>query len=529
MPPLRTALALATLTYATLVPAATWIVDNGSDSTLSACEPAVAADCSLRGALTRANALNDGDTIEFAIPAEDASHVPETGHWRIVAASDLPLITAPLVIDGFTQPGAAPNANPPGAGIAHTLKIELRGPNLSTDGLSAFAPTTVRGLALNNWRRAIFHFNLGPNIVEGNYIGTDVTGLLARPNVTGVTIGGDVRIGGLDPAQGNVIAANRDYGLSNQAQLTSVRIQGNIIGASADLGSVPGRQDFGMYLLDPRDAMIGGVTPAEGNAMAGNGFSAISISASTFQSVDGTPHVRIQGNRFGIGLDGRPLGNGHASSFPTILISLGGYCRAVVGGMAPGESNLIAHGRGAGIAIGSCWNAHINGNRFHGNRGIPIDLAGSNAFDGPTANDAADADAGGSNPVTAAGGNRLQNVPTVTLPPGLLPGGGDDVTIDYVLDSLPGNSTYPITVQFHRAACGGGSAELLAEAEIDEINAQQPLQQVLSVGGNVLPLTVTATDALGNTSEFGPVFGETLFVDGLEEDPAAFGVGNCNG
>ena len=144
MPPLRTALALATLTYATAVPAATWIVDNGSDATLTACEPAIAADCSLRGAMTRANALNDSDVIEFAIPAEDASHVPETGHWRIVAASDLPLITAPLVIDGFTQTGAAPNTNPPGAGIAHTLKIELRGPNLSTDGLSAFAPTTVR-------------------------------------------------------------------------------------------------------------------------------------------------------------------------------------------------------------------------------------------------------------------------------------------------------------------------------------------------------------------------------------------------
>lgn len=508
--------------------AAQFVVDTTSDDgLLQACVDANADDCSLRGAITTANASAGADTLSFDIPESDPGFVVASQHWRIAAATDLPAITAPLVIDGYTQPGAVPNANPPGTAIAHSLKIELRGPGTNADGLTAYAPLTVRGLALNRWRRAIFHFNLGPNIVEGNYIGTDISGQIAEPNVTGVTIGGDVRIGGIDPAQGNVIAANRDYGLSNQYQLVKIAIQGNIIGASADLTAVPGRQDFGMYLLDPRDALIGGTTAAEANVISGNGFSAIAISTSNFQSVDGVAHVRVQGNRIGVGLNDRPMGNGHSVGYPTILIGLGGYCRAIVGGSAPGEGNLIAHSTGAGIAIGSCWNAQILGNRFHGTRGIPIDLAGSNSFDGPTANDAGDGDAGGINPVIAAGGNRLQNFPVVMLPSGFLPGGGDAVTIDYVLDSLPGNSTYPITVQFHRAACGGGSSELLAETEIDEINAGQPLQFVLNAGGNVLPLTVTATDALGNTSEFGPVIGETVFVDGFEEEPASFSVGSC--
>ena len=37
-----------------------------------------------------------------------------------------------------------------------------------------------------------------------------------------------------------------------------------------------------------------------------------------------------------------------------------------------------------------------------------------------------------------------------------------------------------------------------------------------------------AIDAQGNTSEFGPVFGETLFADGLEQDPASFSAGSCH-
>ena len=363
--------------------------------------------------------------------------------------------------------------------------------------------------------------------MEGCYIGTDISGQLAAANDYGIALGGDVRIGGATPAQGNVISANRTYGLLNQFALTSVRIQGNIIGATANLTAVPGRQDFGMYLQGVQDTLIGGATAAAGNVISGNDFSAISIAYSGFQATGPLPHLRVQGNRIGSGLDGRALGNGHASSFPAILVSLGGYCRALIGGSAPGEGNAIVHNANAGVAIGSCWNAPILGNTFHGNGGLAIDLAGSNAFDGATPNDIDDADAGGLDPNMAMGGNRFQNFPVLTLPAGFLPSGGDNVTLDYTLDSLPGNSSYPITVQFHRAACGGGSTELLAQTEIDEINAQLPLQFTLNVGANVLPLTLLAVDAQGNTSEFGPVFGETLFADGLEQDPASFSPGSC--
>lgn len=523
----RTAL-FALLLLAPGAHAAIYSVDTGSDAVLSACTEAIAADCSLRGAIDHANASAGSDTIQFAIPEDDASHVPESGHWRISAATALPLITDALVIDGFSQPGAAANTLPARGPILHTLKIELRGPDTSTDGLNAFAPLTVRGLALNNWRRAIFQFNPGPHVVEGNYIGTDISGLVALPNGTGVTLGGDVRVGGADPTQGNVIAANRDFGLNSQYALTRVRIHGNIIGATADLGAVAGRQDFGMYLLDPRDTLIGGATPAEGNVIVGSGFSAVSLSASTFQTVDGAPHARVQGNLIGIAPDGRAMGNGRSIPYPGILVGLGGYCRVLIGGEAPGEGNVIAHGSLSGVAIGSCWNAPILGNSFTGNRGIAIDLAGSNNFDGPTANDVDDADAGGSDPVQSPGGNRFQNFPTLTLPPDFIgSGGGTSVALSYLIDSAATHSAYPLTVHFYRGGCNGGGRELIASDTYGEADAQQPRNFLLASDANVLPLTVLAVDAAGNTSEFSAMLGETLFADGLELGPAGFSDGHC--
>ena len=56
---------------------------------------------SLRQAILNANANPGLDTITFDIPG--------TGVQTISPASALPTITDPVVIDGYTQPGASPN------------------------------------------------------------------------------------------------------------------------------------------------------------------------------------------------------------------------------------------------------------------------------------------------------------------------------------------------------------------------------------------------------------------------------------
>ena len=118
------------------------------------------------------------------------------------------MISDALTIDGFTQNGAAPSEHLPLSPIGHVLKIELRGPNLnSTNGLLVTGSLTVRGVAFNNWNQAIYLFDSGVHVIEGNYFGTDISGDIAMPNRYGVALGGDVRIGGALPAQSNLMSA----------------------------------------------------------------------------------------------------------------------------------------------------------------------------------------------------------------------------------------------------------------------------------------------------------------------------------
>ena len=107
--------------------AATFTVDStGDDPDASpgdgTCATAWGA-CTLRAAIDEANAHPDADTIAFDIAG--------SGVHTIVPAGGLPSITAPLTIDGFTQPGSQPNTSATGA-IDAVLLIEIDGSGRST-------------------------------------------------------------------------------------------------------------------------------------------------------------------------------------------------------------------------------------------------------------------------------------------------------------------------------------------------------------------------------------------------------------
>lgn len=125
---------------------------------------------SLRQAILNANASAGTDLIDFNIPG--------TGPHTIQPNSALPTITDPVVIDGTTEPD-----------FAGTPIIELDGTNAGeVDGLVITAGnSTVRGLVINRFLEAngIFLQTNGGNVIEGNFIGTDVTGTTVLPN-TGV-------------------------------------------------------------------------------------------------------------------------------------------------------------------------------------------------------------------------------------------------------------------------------------------------------------------------------------------------------
>ena len=99
--------------------AATLLVTNTNDSGTG----------SFRSTIDNANTHSGLDTIKFAIPGG--------GVHTIQPLSALPTITDPVVIDGYTQPGASPNTNPVGSGLNTVLMIELDGGNAgdNVDGL----------------------------------------------------------------------------------------------------------------------------------------------------------------------------------------------------------------------------------------------------------------------------------------------------------------------------------------------------------------------------------------------------------
>ena len=153
---------------------------------------------SLRQAILDANANPGSDLIGFNIVG--------TGPHTIQPTSALPTITDPVVIDGYTQTGASENTNPTGSGLNTVLKIELDGILAgNAHGLVITAGNSiVRGMVIGRFQNAgIIIAGNGDNVVEGTFIGTDTSGVLARGNAIGIGI--------VDGASSNLIGTERRW------------------------------------------------------------------------------------------------------------------------------------------------------------------------------------------------------------------------------------------------------------------------------------------------------------------------------
>jgi hypothetical protein len=210
-----------------------------------------ATECTLYEAIVAANAMPnfaEPDVIEFDIPGEgvrtielDRRPYDNTTDTR----GDLPPILYPVVIDGFTQPGASAKTNPLNGGSNAQPLIELRLKNGTEAGLSLVGDgSTIRGLVINRpLSTCCFGFGCAivvhgsDHVVEGNYLGTTPAGEAAG-TLAGFPIGVEILpgahdniIGGTAPAARNVISGN-----TNNIWLkggTGAVIQGNYKGTNA--------------------------------------------------------------------------------------------------------------------------------------------------------------------------------------------------------------------------------------------------------------------------------------------------------
>ena len=221
---------------------------------------------SLAQAVFDANALPGLDRIDFNSPGAGPHKIKLT-------PEGLPNVRDPVIIDGYTQPGAAPNTLPNGDNAI--IKIQLDGAPDEGPGMDygivlseGSAGSTVRGLSITGLvsfdetgpypaGAAIRTILAGQGTIEGNFLGLEPDGTSVGGNPIGVQAGsnGDI-IGGASPAARNVIAGNR-YGIVLVGPNGNT-ISGNFIGTDAS-GTQARNQGTGIFVLsgDHTDTTIG--------------------------------------------------------------------------------------------------------------------------------------------------------------------------------------------------------------------------------------------------------------------------------
>ena len=125
------------------------------------------------------------------------------------------------------------------------------------------------------------------NRVQGNFIGTDVSGTIALGNGTGVFIQASFTagpkkniIGGPAPGEGNVISGNtRGVFIEDDDLVGTIGnlIQGNLIGTDVSGTSALGNVTYGVEVRGASDNTIGGNSAGEGNIIANNGLAGVFV------------------------------------------------------------------------------------------------------------------------------------------------------------------------------------------------------------------------------------------------------------
>jgi CSLREA domain-containing protein len=386
--------------------ATTFTVTSTADTDGSTC----GADCTLRQAVNASNASppppNTTNVIQFNIPSNDPGCDPVTNVCTIALTDCLAHsgnfcegLTQPVIIDGYTQPGAS--ANTLTIGDNAQIKIKVIGDPSGDRVIQLCSPTgcglpgdssgsTVKGLCLGGSNHGALIF-LGSNndLVTGNFLGVDTDGATVisdgDPIDVSQVVNGSV-IGGTSPGARNVMASNGVFGdILNDGNATLV--QGNYLGTNAAGTAAIGSLATGIDVEIGTGVTIGGSASGAGNVInaTGNG---ISIGGVQFNAAVNTT---VQGNLIGMDATGTV-----AFYALNIGVVTGQSINTTIGGSTPGAANVI-NARANGINIsGSPTGMVIQGNKIgtditgtmplgNGNCGIAVSLTSNGTIGGTSA------------------------------------------------------------------------------------------------------------------------------------------------
>lgn len=429
------------------------------------CETSTPGECTLRAAIAESNDNAGADTINFNIPGG--------GVHTITPMSVYETFTEEVTINGYSQPGTQQNTADWGDALNSTLLIEINGENVVDNGLaSTVSDVTIRGLVINRFKVGISIATPGCSdiTIQGNYIGTDPTGMVDLGNtLTGIqSFCQNTFVGGPNPADRNLITGNDTLSVQLFASETFApgwtnagsRIQGNYIGLAKDLSAIPGvTQGLGVLAMgEASEVLVGGTGAGEGNIIhdtEGAGVSATAIRNTVYGITIYPSKVSILGNS---------IDRIQRFSYPNF-----------------GDTNLgIDHGL-------------YEDNNNDGDPDLFEQM-------GPQANDAGDAD---------SGSNNLMNTPVLKTAQQI----GNQLTITYDLEAADSPSnTYRVEFFASDAATifGSGPGNSYLGAATPVTNGTNKTV-TLTVSGDytnkALSATTTAIDApatfgFGSTSEF---------------------------
>ncbi len=250
-------------------------------------------ECTLRAALTHANASLDVDTIHFAMPATEPGHAG--GVWTLAPAGGLPEVSIPVTIDAGTQAGATPTTvSAPGPVDGRpVVRLDPASPDVTLPVTAD--DTIVRGLALVGSARV----EVGGDrfTLVGSFVGLEPDGVTGSGGFASPLIvrGADAGIGGASPADRNVFgAAGGPLVLEGDGAV----VVGNRFGTTAP-GTLVIGPDRPAVLVQGTWNRIGGTDPALANVISGGG-TGVAIESGVGNAVIGNV---ITANASGLGID----------------------------------------------------------------------------------------------------------------------------------------------------------------------------------------------------------------------------------
>lgn len=253
-----------------------WTVTTTEDEA-GACTPDL---CTLRAAIAAANASAGTDVITFNIPTEDPGYDPASGQWTITLETPLPALSDDgIALDALTPPG------PEGAATARPATPE----NCGTQRIKVIAALVSYGIEITAADIELTGFSFRYAKIHGVYVhGSAAQNALLLCNEIANNTSDGVHIAdgasgsriGSEDGLGNIISGNGDDGIEITGGATHHTLVANYIGTTASGESAWANSGYGVRIRGVISNTVGLATTGGGNVISGNSQGGILIDGS---------------------------------------------------------------------------------------------------------------------------------------------------------------------------------------------------------------------------------------------------------